>query len=109
MSQTHLREAMAGADWVITGEGCFDEQSLQGKVVSGVLRLARVAGTKVAVLAGQVCLEPQKYQRAGVEVALASMDRGMKLEYAMGHGEELLDRAARRFVCDYLDRKEKHA
>ncbi len=109
MAQTHLPEAMTGADWVITGEGCFDGQSLRGKVVSGVLRIARTTGTQVAVLAGQVRLEPGEYQPAGVEVALAAMDGGMKLEYAMTHGAALLDRAARRFVCEYLDRKEKHS
>jgi glycerate kinase len=101
-SQTHLREAIAGADWVITGEGCFDEQSLQGKVVSGVARLAREAGAKVAVLAGQVRLAPEKYRQAGIEVAATCMDATMELDYAMTHGDILLDGAARRFVRDHV-------
>ncbi len=102
MSQTRLREAVTGADWVITGEGCFDEQSLQGKVVSGVARLAREAGAKVAVLAGQVRLAPEEYRRAGIEAAATCMDAGMELDYAMTHGDSLLDCAARRFVRDHL-------
>ncbi len=101
-SQTHLREAIARADWVITGEGCFDEQSLQGKVVSGVARLAREAGAKVAVLAGQVRLAPEKYRQAGIEVAATCMDATMELDYAMTHGDVLLDGAARRFVRDHI-------
>jgi len=106
MTQTHLAEAVAGADWVITGEGSFDEQSLRGKVVSGVLRMARAAGAKVAVCAGQVRLAPHVSRQAGIEAAVACMEPGMELDYALAHSAELLDRAARRFARDYLNEKE---
>jgi glycerate kinase len=106
MSQTRLAEAVTGADWVVTGEGSFDEQSLRGKVVSGVTRIARAAGAKVAVCAGQVRLEPGTYRQAGIEAAVACMERGMELDYALAHSAELLDGAARRFARDYLSEKE---
>jgi glycerate kinase len=102
MSQTRLAEAVAGADWVITGEGSCDEQSLQGKVVSGVVRVARAAGAKVAVCAGQVRLGPEKYRAAGIETAIACMGPGMELDYAIAHSAELLAGTARRFARDYL-------
>jgi glycerate kinase len=102
MSASHLQEAMSDADWVITGEGCFDEQSLRGKVISGIARIARATNTPVAVLAGQVLLPVQKYRQAGVKTALACMNDGMQLDYAMANSEVLLARAARRFVCDYI-------
>jgi glycerate kinase len=98
IARTHLRRTLVGADWVVTGEGCFDGQSLQGKVVSGVVQAAGPAGAKVAVLAGQVCLSPEEYRPAGVETAIPCMEDGMDPEYAISHGELLLDRAARRFV-----------
>ena len=41
-------------DLVITGEGRFDGQSIRGKVVSGVSRLAKRQGVPVAVIAGSV-------------------------------------------------------
>jgi len=103
MAQTHLREAVTGADWVITGEGSFDGQSLRGKVVSGVLRVAKVAGAKVAVLAGQVRLSPGQYRQAGIEAAVSCMEDGMDIEYAIAHAQTLLDRAARRFVRDNVE------
>ncbi len=106
MSQTRLAETVAGADWVVTGEGSFDEQSLRGKVVSGVTRVARAAGAKVAVCAGQVRLEPERYRPAGIDAAVACMGAGMELEYAIAHGAELLDCAARRFAREYLCQKE---
>ena len=100
MSQTRLREAVTGADWVLMGEGCLDEQSLRGKVVSGVTRVAREAGARVGVLAGQVRLPPERYRQAGIEAAVTCMEDGMELDYAMTHGRMLLDCAARRFVRD---------
>jgi glycerate kinase len=106
MSQTRLAEAVADADWVVTGEGSFDEQSLRGKVVSGVTRVARAAGAKVAVCAGQIRLGPERYRQAGIEAAVACMEAGMELDYAIAHGGELLDCAARRFARDYLCEKE---
>jgi glycerate kinase len=93
-----LRQELADADWVITGEGRFDQQSLRGKVVSGVARAAREAGAKVTVLAGQVLLPPEVYRRSNIEIALPCMTGSMTLDYAVAHGELLLAEAARRFV-----------
>ena len=45
---------LQGADYVFTGEGKVDGQSLGGKVISGVARHARQAGVPVIVVAGDV-------------------------------------------------------
>ena len=102
MSQNRLQEVMSDADWVITGEGCYDEQSLRGKVISGVSRVAKETNTKVGVIAGQVRLPVEKYRAAGVETAVACMGSGMKLEFALANAETLLDRAAQRFARECL-------
>lgn len=49
-----LEDHIEGADLVITGEGQLDRSSFDGKVVGGVLDLARRAGVPVIVLAGRV-------------------------------------------------------
>ena len=102
MSQSGLHEALVDADWVITGEGGFDRQSLRGKVVSGVARAAKRTNTKVAVLAGRVLLAPEEYRSIGVIDALACADDGMELEYAMQNSERLLAEAAKDFVLRHL-------
>jgi len=110
MLQTHLEETLAGADWVLTGEGCFDAQSLRGKVVSGVIRVAKAASrqsptkhrVKVGVLAGQVRLSPGEYHQAGVDAAVSCLEDAMDLEYAITHAASLLERATRRFVREHL-------
>lgn len=45
-------ELVAQADCVITGEGCFDAQSLHGKVVSGVAARCKAAGVPVVAVVG---------------------------------------------------------
>jgi len=47
-----LHDHVAGADFVITGEGFMDEQSFHGKVVGGVQAIADAAGKPVAAIVG---------------------------------------------------------
>ncbi len=49
---TGLRERIAAADLVITGEGCLDGQTAYGKAVSGVAGMAREAGVPVIAVPG---------------------------------------------------------
>jgi glycerate 2-kinase len=53
-----LRNAIAKADVVITGEGRLDEQSLEGKAPAGVARLAREAGKPVFAIVGSASDAP---------------------------------------------------
>lgn len=61
-----LSEALRGCDWVVTGEGRFDSQSLQGKVVDGVRAEAERQGARVAVLAGRVEMPEADAEAAGI-------------------------------------------
>lgn len=49
-----LRKRIQAADWVITGEGKMDAQSLQGKVVGEVAKMAAAEGKRCICLAGIV-------------------------------------------------------
>lgn len=51
---TGLADAIAAADYVITGEGSFDAQSAGGKAPAIVAEQARAAGVPVALVAGRV-------------------------------------------------------
>lgn len=48
-----FRGLVAAADLVVTGEGCFDWQSLHSKVVAGVAAVALETGTPAVLIAGQ--------------------------------------------------------
>jgi glycerate 2-kinase len=92
-----LPDAVAGADWVITGEGRFDRQSLAGKVVSGVARVARESGARVAVLAGSVepGMEVDSWEIDEVE---ASSPAGVDPVQGMAQGARLLAAGAARLA-----------
>jgi len=53
-SRLGFDEKLAGADFVVTGEGRLDETSFTGKVVGHVLARAAAAGIETLVLAGEV-------------------------------------------------------
>jgi len=97
-----LYEALASADWVITGEGCFDRQSLRGKVVSGIAKLVSKSNTRLAVIAGQVDVSQQEYQKLAITAAIACKTDDMSLDYALANSRTLLHAAAQHFAKKYL-------
>jgi len=93
-----LKEAITDADWVITGEGKFDSQSLRGKVVSGVVRLIKQTPARTALIAGRIALPPEQLRNLGIDAAFGCMDGGVDEQYAMENAEALLADAAKRFA-----------
>jgi glycerate kinase len=71
---TGLDVALDDCDLVITGEGCFDDQSLLGKVVSGVAAAARDRGLPCVVLAGRVEAGRRGALAAGVTESYSLVD-----------------------------------
>jgi glycerate kinase len=98
MEVAGLAKALSDADWVITGEGCLDEQSLQGKVVGEVTKLARSRSVNIAVVAGRLLLDPARCLESGIVRCEQCMMRGMSAEQAMDQAESLLAAAAQRLA-----------
>lgn len=84
----HLRERIAAADLVITGEGRLDAQTLHGKGPMGVADLARELGKPIAAFAGAIEAEDQL--RTRFDLLCAIKPKGMSLAEAMRRGPELL-------------------
>jgi glycerate 2-kinase len=98
MEASGLRDALEGADWVITGEGKFDEQSLRGKVVSGISKLAQTCGTNVGVLAGSVRVAEEVCRAYGVSFALPTAPAAMPLDIALPRARSDLKRTAHQWA-----------
>jgi glycerate kinase len=98
---TSLEKAVADADLVVTGEGRFDDQSLRGKVVAGVARLATEHGVPCVVLAGQVATERDQAVAAGVTESHSLAEYVGSVEEAMHRPAEglrdLAEHVARRW------------
>lgn len=78
-----LRDRVADAALVVTGEGCFDWQSLQGKVVAGVAQVALEVATPSVVVAGQVLLGRRETMSVGLSGAYAVAETPAQVEAAM--------------------------
>lgn len=97
-----LPAALNSADWVITGEGSFDEQSLRGKAVSGVARAARERGVRVAVMAGVIRLDPAAWRRHGIESAVSLAESGTPAGECIARAAEILEATAKRWADMHL-------
>ncbi len=61
-----FRALVEAADLVVTGEGCFDWQSLHGKVVAGVAAVALETGTPAVLIAGQTMVGRREAMELGL-------------------------------------------
>jgi len=71
-----LRDEIAASDLVITGEGSFDWQSMQGKAISQLAQMCLSAGKPLLVLAGQVDVGRREWSAIGVVCAYACSTDG---------------------------------
>jgi glycerate kinase len=102
MARSSLHAELQSADWIITGEGSFDRQSLYGKVVSGIAAMASKSHTRIAVIAGEVTVLKQEYQKLGITTAIGCRTKDMSLDYALANSCKLLRSAAQHFAREYL-------
>jgi len=72
-----------GADWVITGEGKLDDQTLSGKTISGVIKSAKNQNVPVAALCGSVNISVETQKELGLDYAISIVKGISDLEEAM--------------------------
>ena len=110
-----LRERLEEADLLLTGEGAVDGQSLDGKAVSGVLRLACECGVPSIVFAGRVRVDAEAQQRLrdlGAQDIIQISDPSEALETSLRQGPGHLRRAVAdtvRYCSAGGDRLESHS
>lgn len=93
----------ADADLIITGEGCFDSQSLHGKLPMAIA--AHSCGKPVAVVAGRVRLSAEEIENAGLFCAEQSAPEGLDFEEIKTRCRADLYAAAQRVARRYYDGK----
>jgi glycerate kinase len=93
-----LADAVAWADWVLTGEGCSDGQTLAGKAPARVAELARAAGVPVSLLSGAVLPDAEGRLAAHFDGCFSLCNRPLTLDTAMRDAGALLEQAAEQLV-----------
>ena len=89
-----LAEAVKGADFVFTGEGAMDRQTLMGKTLSGVARAA--AGVPIVAFAGRLGEGVEELYSHGFVGLVPIVADVTTLEEALAGGREALADAAER-------------
>jgi glycerate kinase len=88
-----LSEKIEGADWVITGEGKTDYQTIYGKVPIYVAQLAKRANTKALLLSGSIQPDCQVLYDYFVSLH-AAVRRPLTLDQAINGAKDLLFEAS---------------
>ncbi|AEW97218.1 MULTISPECIES: glycerate kinase [Streptomycetaceae] len=95
-------DALARADFVITGEGSLDEQTLHGKAPAGVAQAARARGVDVVAVCGRLALPPAALTAAGISRAYPLTDLEPDPVRCIAEAAPLLSRTAERIARDFL-------
>lgn len=85
--EKHLKET----DIIITGEGRVDDQSLNGKVIHGILK--RAGNVPVIVVTGGVGEGYEKLYEAGIHSIITLPNKPMTLDQAMTSSHALMEEA----------------
>ncbi|MEM1259290.1 MAG: glycerate kinase, partial [Bacteroidota bacterium] len=93
-----FENALVNTDWIITGEGKLDHQTLAGKTIAGVLESAKNHNVPVAAFCGVVELSLKQQMELGITYANSILKNFQSLEEAMEHSYENLVFAAFNFA-----------
>lgn len=96
-----LSRRIAAADVVVTGEGRLDGQSVRGKVVSAVVRLAQEQGVPCVVVAGEVMVGDREAAAWGIDAAYSVARLAGSADAGMASGALGVQGAARQAARDW--------
>ncbi len=76
----HFETQIQDADWIITGEGKLDKQTLSGKTINGVIDSAKKYKIPVAAFCGKIELAPKEVKLLGISYTASTMNKAKNLE-----------------------------
>ena len=97
-SLAHFDSKIKNADWIITGEGKLDTQTMSGKTIQGVLASAQANQINVAAFCGAIDLEKNDIQRLGIDYIDAVLNHSKGLDDAMRNGYDYVKIMASNFA-----------
>jgi glycerate kinase len=84
-------------DYIITGEGKIDRQTLSGKLIQGVVQLGKKHKVPVIAVCGKLDVPPGVLKTEGLHDIIEVGDPDMPLEYNMAHAANLLQAAVTKY------------
>lgn len=92
--EVNLESRMKAADIVITGEGCLDHTSYDGKVVGGVMEAAARLGKRVGAIVGRTELDDELDRGLALPDPIADISVSNGIDRAMNEPLWCIERAA---------------
>lgn len=102
MDLLDVPQRISTADLVLTGEGQIDGQTVGGKVIAGLVRVAHERGVPLVAIAGRVAPELEVLYARGLSAAFSLADGPRSLEECERDGAELLAHAAQNVLRLWL-------
>ena len=99
-----IEEHIKQADMVITGEGKIDKQTLNGKTILGISRLAKKHRIPVIVITGKIGDDIDDIYAQGVTAIHSIVNKPMTLDTSMKHADTLITSCVEnviRTVCSF--------
>jgi len=91
------------ADWIITGEGKLDSQTLSGKTIKGVIESAIQQNIKVAAFCGKVELNKDTLKENGISFIDEVLSKASSFDDAMKNSYDYISKMASDFVKKIKD------
>ncbi|MBU3104957.1 glycerate kinase family protein [Clostridium gasigenes] len=98
INHTELKEKIKGANFVFTGEGAIDNQTIYGKTPMGVAKVAKEQGVKTIAFAGKVGEGVDNLYAIGITSIFSIMQGVSNLDNALKDGKENLELAVENVV-----------
>ncbi|MGL4874745.1 MAG: glycerate kinase [Clostridium sp.] len=93
-----LKEKVKGADYVFTGEGAIDSQTIFGKTPMGVAKTAKLENAKVIAFAGKVEEGSENLYEVGIDGIFSIMRGVTDLDTALKDGQKNLEKTVENIV-----------
>jgi glycerate kinase len=95
---TNFDQKIKNSDWIITGEGKLDHQTLSGKTIQGVLESAKKENIKVATFCGKVEMDKKELKSIGINYADDIMRIAKNFEDALTNTKTYLKQIINQFL-----------
>ncbi len=99
MNLSKIQECIPSSDFIITGEGKLDDQTLQGKVIHGLIKQAK--NKKIIVICGQNNLTREQIKNAGIEKVYSIMNLAINLKDAMTNSHTYITKIIHSLILEY--------
>ncbi|MEL6918559.1 MAG: glycerate kinase, partial [Bacteroidota bacterium] len=87
-------------DYIFTGEGKIDQQTVYGKLIKGVADLGSEHDIPVIAVCGKLDMETKGLDVLGLTQVLEIMDTSKPVQYSMDNAAEMVEQKVRQYLID---------